>query len=84
MNDRKMDFWGDLTGAVKQLESAEKELNLLYEDGDIRLRPDEIELIDKTFGEIDEMKRRVMKIRNRFAKLANGKGIPQVAIETKV
>lgn len=78
MNDRKIEFFSELNSSARQLEEALKKLNLLYEDGDIRLRPDEIELIDKTFAEIEEVKDKVMRIRNRFAKICNGKGMPQV------
>ena len=78
----KLEFFGDMNSAVNQLNSAASKLQKLYDDGDIRLRVDEIELIDSKLQEADGEWEKITKIRNKFARIANHKGVALVP-ETK-
>ena len=65
----KILFFRSLSDTIQMLIGAEKMFDNLWEEGNTRLRSDEMESVENALKEIEELKLKVEKTKEKFEKI---------------
>lgn len=71
-NEQKLSFFGTLHQILSLSEKSLREISLLWESGQMRLHPDDLELLNRVIGEINKNLKKVAKYNHsRFGLITN-------------